>query len=256
MIGAWRTVGALMLVLGDNAAMADCRTASAPIATDRPTVANSSAVVPARSLQLENGFGASVSSGATTWDLPETRARAGLGACTEFLLDLPDYTATGERGVFGWTSVAPAIKHQFDGLPDGLSLWGATGVAVGTGARKVAGRGPAPYVQLPWSFDLGGGWTMNGMYGATFHPDARGSAPDNQTTIFLDRTVGATADVFVEYVNDYQSGAPTLNRVSLGGSYRYSPTRQIDIKFGAGLNHASPDWYVTVGYSLRLDRLF
>jgi len=31
---------------------------------------------------------------------------------------------------------------------------------------------------------------------------------------------------------------------------------QIDVKLGAGLNSASPDWYMTVGYSVRFDRVF
>lgn len=249
---------ALVALLAAGAARAeDCPTAADPIATDRPTFANSSLVVPRASLQLENGVGASESAGMTIWDLPETRTRLGLGSCSEFLVDLPDYAIADTRpGEHGWTSIAPAIKHEFAGLADGLTLSAAIGAALGTGARQVAGRGPAPYVQLPFSVDLGGGWTANGMYGATFHPGAAVTGPDNLSTVFLDRSITSAADIFVEYANDLEHRAPTLNRVSLGGSYRDAPTRQLDVKLGAGLNRASPDWYFTIGYSLRFDGLF
>ena len=255
--GPMAFAASLALLAPAAGAQADCPTAADPIATDRPAFANSSSVVPTASLQLENGVGASQSAATTIWDLPETRARFAVAACTEFLVDLPDYTVADTRpGAHGWTSLAPTIKHQFGGLPDGLTLSGAIGAALGTGARQVAGRGPAPYAQLPWTFDLGGGWTANGMYGVTFHPGATVSAPDNLSTVFLDRTLGDSADVFFEYANDLQHGAPTLNRVSVGGSYRYAPTRQIDLKVGTGLNGAAPDWYFTVGYSLRFDQVF
>jgi hypothetical protein len=232
-------------------------TAGSSIATDRPTFANSSAVVPAGSVQLENGFGGSQSTGTTTWDLPETRVRLGIDACTEVLVDLPDYTVSDtSHGAHGWTSIAPTIKHQFDGLPDRLTLSAAIGVALPTGARQIVGHGPVPYVQLPWTFDLHGGWTINGMFSAIFHPDATASTRDYQSIVFVDKSVVDKADVFLEYANDSQPGAPALNRLSFGGSYRYAPTRQFDVKIGVGLNAAFPDRYFTVGYSMRFDRLF
>ncbi len=248
---------ALPLLLIAPLARADCPTPADSIITDRPTAANSSAVVPAGSLQFENGLAFSRGQAVTTYDLPETRARLGLDSCTEFLIDLPDYThAETRNGLDGATNIGPAVKHQFQGLIDGLTLSGTAGTFLNTGDKRIAGRGPAPYVQLPWSYDLGQGWSVNGMYSATFHPRDPGSGADYQTSLYLDKTVGEKADIFVEYINDLQHGAAALNRVSLGGSYRYAPTRQVDLKIGTGLNGASPDWYVTVGYSVRFDTLF
>ena len=238
-------------------AWADCPGFDDPIATDRPSVANSSAVVPVGSLQMENGAAVSRGQGVTTYDLPETRLRLGLIACTEILMDLPDYThASMGAGMVGATNIAPAIKHQFLDVPDGVTLSGAIGTQINSGDKTLAGRGPAPFVQLPWSYDLGQGWSANGMYGLTVHPRDTGRNPSNQTDVFVDKALTQSADVFVEYTNDYLAGAAVLNRVSLGGSYRYDPTHQIDVKVGAGLNSASPDWYLLVGYSLRLDRVF
>lgn len=248
---------ALPFLLNAPLARADCPTSEDPIATDRPTAANSSSVVPMGSLQFENGVSVSRGQSVTTYDLPETRARFGLGDCTEFLVDLPDYThAETRNGVDGATNIGPALKHQFQGLPDGLTLSGTLGTFLNTGDKRIAGRGPAPYAQLPWSYDLGQGWSINGMYSATFHPRDPDTSASLQTSLYLDKTVSEKSDVFLEYIDDYQHGAATLNRVSLGGSYRYTPNQQVDLKIGTGLNGASPDWYALVGYSFRLDKLF
>src|ERR1700761_3470073 len=129
------------------AVRADCLTAEDGIATDRPTGPNSSPTVPQGSVQFENGAGAAHGQGSITYDLPETRVRFGAFACTEFLADLPDYTHG--RGFAGTTDLSPAVKHQWQDLPEGLTLWTTVGVAVPTGDKTISGRGPAPYIQLP-----------------------------------------------------------------------------------------------------------
>lgn len=64
---------------------------SPPIATDRPSVTDSSVVVPAGSLQFEDGFAYTVSQGQSGWDGSETLLRFGLASKTELRLDVPDY---------------------------------------------------------------------------------------------------------------------------------------------------------------------
>ncbi len=234
-------------------AVADCLTAEDGIATDRPTGPNSSATVPQGSVQFENGFGAAHAEGSTSYDLPETRVRFGAFSCTEFLVDLPDYTHM--RGFSGATDISPAMKHQFQDLPEGLTLWTTLGVALPTGDKRLSGRGPAPYIQLPASYDLGSGLSLNGMYSITVHPSDPGNEPMNQSSIYLDKSVTGSTDVFVEYVNSYQPGMATQNSVDFGGSWRYETLRQIDLKMGFGVNRAAPDWYFTIGYSLRFDHI-
>jgi len=237
-----------------SAARADCLSADDGIATDRPTGPNTSAAVPQGSVQFENGAGALHAQGSTTYDLPETRVRFGAFSCTEFLADLPDYTHG--KGFAGTTDLSPAVKHQFQDLPEGLTVWTTVGVALPTGDKRLSGRGPAPYIQLPATYDLGSGWTVNGMYSVTFHPRDAGNEPVNQTSLYLDRGMTETTDMFVEYMNVYQPGAATQNMVDFGGSWRYSALRQLDFKMGFGVNRAAPDWYFTIGYSFRFDHIF
>src|SRR5262252_5782786 len=68
-----------------------CPTNSDPIATDRPDVTNSSLVVPAGSLQAENGIDWTVRQGSDVLDGTNTRLRLGIARCTGFVLDVPGY---------------------------------------------------------------------------------------------------------------------------------------------------------------------
>jgi hypothetical protein len=63
----------------------------APFATDRPSVANSSVVVPVGSIQLENGFLEASNQGQNIVDGPETEVRFGVASRTELRFSVPDY---------------------------------------------------------------------------------------------------------------------------------------------------------------------
>ncbi len=63
----------------------------APIVTDRPTVTNSSVVVPSGSLQAENGFLETDRQGQSIADGPETLVRFGVATRTELRFTAPNY---------------------------------------------------------------------------------------------------------------------------------------------------------------------
>ena len=87
----------------DAAAAEGCTQPSAPIATDRPDVTNSSVVVPVGSLQNENGINVSRRAGADIFDGTNSRWRLGIAPCFEVLIDLPTYVGTF-RGAGIWGS--------------------------------------------------------------------------------------------------------------------------------------------------------
>jgi hypothetical protein len=89
------------------------------IATDRPDVTNSSVVVPAGSLQIENGINVSARGGDRFVDGTNTRLRAGIANCLEFLVDVPTYFASVHGpGNSGLSDVAPALKWQISQSPE------------------------------------------------------------------------------------------------------------------------------------------
>ena len=122
---AWQIGGALSIAIAScsfastRVSAADaCPDSSQDIVTDRPSVTNSSLVVPMGSLQAENGVNWTTRAGQGALDGPNTRLRLGVAHCSEFLVDLPDYS----RGIYGaapdgFSDIAPAIKHQFEACP-------------------------------------------------------------------------------------------------------------------------------------------
>jgi hypothetical protein len=69
------------------------------------------------------------------------------------------------HGLVGFSDLAPAIKRQFGGLPEGLNLSATVGLALPTGGQSISGSSYNPYPQLPWTQDLGNGWTATAALG-------------------------------------------------------------------------------------------
>jgi Putative MetA-pathway of phenol degradation len=159
---AWLLSGLVSVVacLTASAAKADgCPTTAADIATDRPDITNSSMVVPVGSLQSENGINLTSIHGGRILDGSNSRLRLGVAPCLEVLVDLPTYfaAAPGEASS-GFSNVAPAVKWQIAPLPANFDLSATLGIGLPTGTRAIAGAGVQPYLQSPWSRELGGGW--------------------------------------------------------------------------------------------------
>jgi hypothetical protein len=96
----------------------DCPTTKDESRTDRPDFTNSSVVVPAGSLQTENGINSSARDGSRFVDGTNTRLRAGIANCLEFLVDVPTYFANVRGpGSSGFSDVAPALKWQISPIP-------------------------------------------------------------------------------------------------------------------------------------------
>jgi hypothetical protein len=235
----------------------ECPAPGSEIATDRPDVTNSSLVIPAGSLQLENGLNTTGGSAGRTFDGSNSRLRFGIAPCLEILADLPSYTAT-LRGMpdSGFSDFTPAIKYQFSSLPEHWSLSMTAGAGLPTGSTAVAGFGIQPYLQLPWSHELGDGWATNGMFTQFFAPADPVNRFTTEATFSVEKRVTSRADVFVEYVGDYRAVGANSQSINVGGGYLLTDTQQIDAHLAVGLNRNSPNYTVGIGYSVRFDKVF
>jgi hypothetical protein len=239
------------------AAIGECTQASAPIATDRPDVTNSSVVVPVGSLQNENGFNVSRRDGANIFDGSNSRWRLGIAPCLEVLVDLPNYEGVFRGdGPSGFGNAAPAVKWQVSPIPGKVDLSVTAGMGLPTGAKAIAGRGVQPYLEFPWSVDLHDGWAITGQVTNFFTPDDPVSKYSNQTTFVIEREFAERAFMFIEYVGDFPLAGGPGHMINSGGSYRITNTQQIDFHIGFGLNGNSPDYVFGLGYSYRWDGLF
>jgi hypothetical protein len=234
-----------------------CPTKATDIATDRPSVTNSSLVVPTGSLQSENGVNLSERDGGSTIDGTNSRLRLGVAPCLEFLVDLPDYFGAVQGAAnSGFTDVSPAIKWQLGPLPGKFDLAMTAGVALPTGNAAIAGPGAQPYLQFPWSRDLGLGFGIGGMVSAFFHPADPSSKLTTETTFVLQKKLDERATLFVEYIGDYPDQGGSSQLFNSGGVYQLTRTQQVDFHVAFGLNHNAPAYILGVGYSHRLDGLF
>jgi hypothetical protein len=253
----WSALLAAVASLGAlPATAAECPTSASDIATDRPDITNSSIVVPVGSLQSENGVNLTSAQGAKVIDGANSRLRLGIAPCLEILVDLPNYSgALRGQASSGFSNVAPAVKWQISPLPGKFDLSATLGVGLPTGATAIAGIGAQPYVQFPWSYELGGGWAVSGMVTTFIHPAEPIRPVTQQAAFVIERTIGR-ADVFVEYVGDFLAPAGPSHLINTGAAYRITPTRQIDFHVGFGLNGNAPAYFFGVGYSFRIDELF
>jgi hypothetical protein len=233
-----------------------CPTASSDIDTDRPDTTNSSETVPAGSLQLENGINIADWSDGTRLDGTNSRVRLGLVDCGEVLVDVPNYSFSPRAaGVRGFTGIAPAAKWELQGLPEGLQVSVVAGAGLPTGPASNGGDTTRPYLQLPWSQEIGGDFSLHGMVTQTWIP---GQASDRmfEETLSLERELGEAADVFVEYVGDYPRHETASQVLNFGGAWRFTRLQQIDFHAGFGFSRQSPKSYFGLGYSFRVDGLF
>ncbi|MBR0965857.1 transporter [Bradyrhizobium diazoefficiens] len=256
----WSLLGCVAILgaaLCPGAAQAGaCPSPQSEIATDRPDVTNSSLVVPAGSIQIENGLNTSGQSTAKGFDGSNNRLRFGLAPCLEVLVDVPSYVGrlTGTVDT-GFTNVTPGVKWQVSGLPEPANLSVVFGVGLPTGTLAISGAGFQPYLQLPWSYELGGGWGISGMFTSFFRPSDLANHQTSEATFVIERKVTAKLALFAEYVGDYPSRGASTALLNVGGGYLLNRTEQLDFHLAFGLNRNSPDYIVGVGYSYRWDNV-
>jgi opacity protein-like surface antigen len=246
-------IAALLGGTASAALAAACTQPDTPIETDRPDVTNSSIVVPAGSLQNENGVDASRDHGADLFNGTNSRWRLGIAPCLEVLVDLPSYVASFHGdGPFGFSDVVPAVKWQISPLPGRFDLSITAGAALPTGASGISGPGVQPYLQIPWSIALGDGWALTGMETNFFTPAADGKFA-YQSTLVIEREIAERSFLFVEYVGNFPSAGRSSQLINSGGGYRIDDHHQVDFHFGVGVDRNAPNYVFGVGYSFRLD---
>jgi hypothetical protein len=244
----------VLLVASARAAGSD-DPADSPINTDRPAVTDSSVVVPAGSLQLENGFAETVSQGQQTSDGPETLLRFGVASKTELRLTAPDYFG-GPGMASGFGDLAVGVKQQLGPAPGGFDVSLVVSLSLPTGADAISSHGYDPFVQLPWSRALSSNWTAAGML-SVYWPTVDGRRNETgETTFLIDRQLTKTWDAFVEYAGDFPEQGGPRHLVHVGTSWKLTPHQQLDLHAGWGLSSAAVDHFIGVGYSFVVEQAF
>jgi hypothetical protein len=227
----------------------------AAIATDRPTVTNSSIVVPAGSLQAENGFLETDAHGQNVADAPETLLRFGVATKTELRFTAPDYYYDlSSSGGTGFGDLAVGVKQQLGPTPGGFDVSATVFLSFPTGANAVSSGGYDPGLQVAWSHGLPAKWTVAGMLSLYAPTENRTRNVTGESTILLDRLLTPRWDVILEYVGDFPERGGTRQLLHFATEVRVGKRQQqqLDFHYGVGLSSAAVDHFVGVGYSFRL----
>ena len=226
------------------------------IATDRPAITNSSVVVPAGSLLLENGFLETRSHGQSAVDGPETLLRVGVAKKTELRFTVPDYFYNLSGGVpgSGFGDLALGVKQQL-GPTHGFDVSAILFVSLPTGAHGVSSGGYDPGVQAPWSRALSANWTAAGMLSVYWPTQGRSRNVTGEFTFLFDRQLTKPWDAFVEYASDFPEMGGPRHLLHFGTALKITRRQQIDFHAGVGLPSAAVDHLIGIGYSFRLQAM-
>jgi hypothetical protein len=150
-------------------------TAPTTIATDRPAITDSSAVVASREVIVENGWLYSSNPAGHVIDFPESLIRVGVGPSTEVRFTVPDYfSASSGLSPSGFGDLELGIKQQIPHPPFGFQASAVVSLSFPTGANAISSHGYDPSFQLPWSRTLSANWTAAGML-SLYAPTQHGS---------------------------------------------------------------------------------
>jgi hypothetical protein len=244
-----RPILAVLVVIGCGTATAT--DPSSPIATDRPSVTDSSIVVPVGSLQSENGIADSWDQGERTFDGPESLLRLGVATRTELRLTVPDaFNQTG--AVSGIGDLIVGMKQQLGPTPGGFDVSLVLSLSLPAGSHRFSSGGYDPFVQLPWSRSLSANWTAAGMLSVYWPTQDGRRNVTGEATFLLDRQLTKPWDAFVEYAGDYPERGGSRELLHFGTTYKLTPHQQVDMHVGVGLSSATVDHFIGIGYSFRL----
>jgi hypothetical protein len=228
------------------------------ITTDRPDVTEASTVVPVGSLQVENGLTWTSDHGRRILDLTESLVRIGVLRRTELRIGVPDYLdgITDRHLTSGFADVSVGLKQQLGPLAGNFDLAVIVALTVPTGHRGITSAGFDPLIKLPWSKELTGAWSIGGMQSLFWNTEIGRRNLVWEPTFYLERQLSRPLGVFAEYSGDYPQRGDAQHIAHFGIAYKITPLSQFDLHFGFGLSHSTPNHFVGVGYSFRVDHLF
>jgi hypothetical protein len=232
---------------------------AATISTDRPSITDSSSVVPLGDLLFENGFAETANAGQRGFDFPETLIRYGLTSTTELRVTPPDYfenyNSTGAFGS-GWGDFSLGVKQQLRATSEGFNAALIVSLSFPTGARVLSSHGYDPQFLLPWSHPILRNWTAEGMFSLFWPTQGTQRNLTGQASFLLDRQLTGKWDAFVEYEGEFPQRGGPQHVFHTGTSYKITANQQIDFHYGVGLSAAAVDHFVGFGYSFQLPGVF
>jgi hypothetical protein len=169
---------------------------------------------------------------------------------------VPDYVyAIGGNAPAGFSDFVASAKLQ---LPQFIGFYASAivGMSFPTGGSESSSHGYDPVLQLPWRHMIGEHWALDGMFAITWLTTEPHDNPTFEWTFEIERDLGTSGTLFAEYAANYPRHARPTDILDGAALWRLTPRQQLDLHAGFGTNRPSPDHFLGIGYSFRLDRLF
>lgn len=266
---AFHIVPALMIGCCVNSSvLAQVAQQNPEIVTDRPSVTPAPTVIPQNYIQAENGLALRLDNGAGVFNVPQTLIRLGVLPKTELRLTAPNYFLIrgANQNLSGVEDISVGVKQQLGPLFKTFNLAVIPGMTVPTGSKSLTSRAVDPFIQIVFSQKLSKNWTIGGAQ-SLFHQTEAAIVQDvqfvatnkkaiiYQPTVIVNRNLGARANVFWEYVGNFERGETSDQLIDSGFLYRFKRNQQVSLRFGFGLTRPAPITFIEFGYSFLVGKL-
>lgn len=230
------------------------------ISTERPTVGSSPELVPARSLQIENGIGASFQRNQFVGDLPESLLRFGIKERVEarFLFGDEIYLRSNTPHLASLQTLDPAFSFKI-GLGKPTTLYPRSAIA----SLSFPRGGPSwtsgsydPGLAFIWTQAFKRGCFLNEVVGGTLTTlgDARRMAW--APSVAGGRAISRAITGFAEYAPTILANGTSEYVVDGGFAVVFQKLHQFDVRAGYLSDPAGYHTLLSVGYSIRRDEVF
>ena len=229
------------------------------ISTDRPTVGSSPDLVPARSLQVENGIGASFQRNHFIGDLPEYLLRLGLTQRVEvrFLFGNEVYQHSNTPHLPSLQTLDPAFSMKISlGKPTTLYPRSAiVSLSFPRGGPSWTSGSYDPGLTFIWTQAFKRGYFLNELVGGTLTTlgDARRMAW--APSLAGGRAISNTITGFAEYAPTVLASGSSEYVVDGGFAVVFQKLHQFDVRGGYINDPAGYHTLLSVGYSIRRDEV-
>jgi len=247
-----------LLSLAFIALRADAQeTQSPPISTERPTAGDSPDLIPAGSLQFENGAGVSFQRSGYIGDLPETLARLGLSERFEvrFMVSDEVYQRSTAPHVASFQSMDPALSVKL-GLGKANQLVPRSGIlalSLPIGGPSWTSGSYDPAATAIWTQTIGKKYFLNEVAGATLTTLEGARRPLWAPSVAGGRSLTEDLTAFAEYAPTVMPNGSLEYIVDGGVALIHKRLMQFDLRTGYLKDSDGYHTLITVGYSVRRD---
>lgn len=234
--------------------------ATPAISTERPTVGDSPDLIPAESLQVENGAGVNVQRSQYALDLPESLIRCGVTEHFEVRFQASDetYQPRSTPGSAAWQSTDPALSVKaLLGVPNGFRpRSGILALSFPEGGPAWTSGSYDPSATLIWTQSFHKGYFLNEVAGATLTTLNGARRPEWAPSIAGGRALTETMTGFAEYAPTVLPDGMLEYVVDGGFALVHKKLSQFDVRTGTLRDANGYHALLTLGYSIRRDGLF